>query len=97
MKLFLAIELSNKTKKEIDEQLSEIKKAYPQFQWVKNDNYHITVNFFGETDKTEQIKKKIKDLLWDQTGFFLYSLDLDVLANHKIVVYLTFRREKRTE
>ena len=54
MRLFLAVELSSKTKKEIDDQLSEIKKIYPQFQWLPSDNYHITVNFFGEISDSKK-------------------------------------------
>src|SRR3989339_1986796 len=97
MRLFLAVDLPVKVKKQLDEQLSDFKKEYPQFNWVSEENFHITIHFFGETNKVEQIKKRIKDLLWDQTGFYLYSFDADVFANHKLVVYLTFRREKKIE
>ncbi|MFH0979351.1 MAG: RNA 2',3'-cyclic phosphodiesterase [Candidatus Roizmanbacteria bacterium] len=97
MRLFLAVDLPVKVKKELDEQLADFKKEYPQFNWVSVENFHVTIHFFGETNKVERIKKRIKDVIWDQTRFFLYSLDADVFANHKLVVYLTFRREKRIE
>ncbi|PIQ72170.1 RNA 2',3'-cyclic phosphodiesterase [Candidatus Roizmanbacteria bacterium CG11_big_fil_rev_8_21_14_0_20_35_14] len=97
MRLFLAVDLPVKVKKQLDGQLENIKKEYPQFNWVSVENFHVTIHFFGETNKVEQIKKRIKDLLWDQTGFFLYSFAADVFVNHKLVVYLTFRREKRIE
>lgn len=97
MRLFLAIDLPDKVKKELDVQLESIKKSYPQFTWATPENFHITVHFFGERNDIDKIKKKIKDLIWDQTAFYLYSFSLDVFVNHKLVVYLTFHREKKIE
>lgn len=97
MRLFLAIELPEKVKKELDVQLEDIKKEYPQFTWVSPENFHITIHFFGERNGLDKIKKKVKDLIWDQTAFYLYSFKLDVFANHKLTTYLTFIREKRIE
>ncbi len=97
MRLFLAVELPEKIKEQLDEQLEKIKKEYPQFVWVSSENFHITIHFFGETNKVVEIKKKIKDIVWDQTNFFLYSFIPDVFVNHKLVVYLTFRRQKKIE
>lgn len=97
MRIFLAIDLPEKVKKQLDEQLAPIKKEYPQFIWASPENFHITVHFFGERNDLGRIKKRIKDLLWDQTAFYLYSFNLDVFVNHKLVVYLTFHREKKIE
>lgn len=97
MRLFLAVELPDKVKKQLNTQLQSIIKEYPQFNWVSTENFHVTVHFFGERNDVDKIKKKIKDLLWDQINFYLYSFNLDVFVNNKLVVYLTFRREKRIE
>lgn len=97
MRLFLAVELPEKVRKQLDEQLVPIKKEYPQFTWVTPENFHVTIHFFGERNDVDRIKKRIKDLLWDQTIFYLYSFNLDVFVNHKLVVYLTFNREKKIE
>lgn len=97
MRLFLAIELSNKTKKEIDEQLSEIKKTYPQFQWVPIDNYHITVNFFGEIIDQKKIISRLEQILYDKESFYFYSTSVDLFIHHKITIKLDFRREKKIE
>ncbi|MCL4364127.1 RNA 2',3'-cyclic phosphodiesterase [Patescibacteria group bacterium] len=97
MRLFLAVELPEKVKQQLDTQLEKIKKEYPQFIWVTPENFHVTVHFFGERYDADKIKKKIKDLLWDQTDFYLYSFGLDVFVNHKLVVYLTFHRQKKIE
>ena len=97
MRLFLAIELSDKIKKEIDDQLLEIKKAYPQFQWVPSDNYHITVYFFGEISDPKKIINKLEQVLYDKELFYFYSTSVDLFIHHKITIHLNFRREKKIE
>lgn len=97
MRLFLAVDIPDKVKEQLEQQLYEFKKQYPGFEWVNPENYHITIHFFGEKYNANEIGKKIKDLLWDKTEFFLYSFGLDVFANHKLHIYLTFRREKKIE
>jgi len=97
MRLFLAVVLPDKVKKQLDLQLDKIKKEYPQFTWVAPENFHITVHFFGERNDPDKIKKKVSDLLWDRFVFYLYSFGLDVFVNNKLVVYLTFNREKTIE
>ena len=97
MRLFLAIELSDKIKKEIDEQLSEIKKTYPQFQWVSSDNYHITIHFFGEISDHKKIINKLEQVLYDKESFYFYSTSVDLFIHHKITINLDFRREKKIE
>lgn len=97
MRLFLAAELPEKVKQELESQIEKIKKEYSQFTWVTPENFHVTIHFFGEQNDLDLIKKRIKDLLWDQSSFYLYSFKLDVFVNHKLVVYLTFHREKKIE
>ncbi|KKP61077.1 MAG: 2'-5' RNA ligase [Candidatus Roizmanbacteria bacterium GW2011_GWA2_34_18] len=97
MRLFLAIELSDKIKKEIDDQLLEIKKTYPQFQWVSSDNYHITIHFFGEISDHKKIINKLEQVLYDKESFYFYSTSVDLFIHHKITINLDFRREKKIE
>lgn len=97
MRLFLAIDLPLSQKKSIYEQPKDLKLEYPQFRWVSWENYHITVHFYGETDRIETIKKKLKDNLYDQESFYLYSTDCDLFMHKKITIYLNFRREKNLE
>lgn len=97
MRLFLAIELPEKIKQQLDVQLVDVRKKYPEFNWVTTDNFHITVYFFGETVNIDPIKKKIKDLLFDREGFYLYSTSIDVFVHQKLLMYLNFRREKKLE
>ncbi|MGB9883490.1 MAG: RNA 2',3'-cyclic phosphodiesterase [Microgenomates group bacterium] len=97
MRLFLAIPIPEKIKLKLEKQIADIKKDYPQFNWVSNENFHITVHFFGERNDVEKIITKIKNLLWNQSTFYLYSFELDVFVNHKLITYLNFRRQKEIE
>ncbi len=97
MRLFLAIEIPDKIKDKIDKQLKNLKKLYPQFNWVPKENYHITLYFFGERKDVDNIKETIKSLIWDQEKFYLYSFDLDVFVKNNLIIYLNFYREKKIE
>lgn len=97
MRLFLAINLPPKVKQALDTQLIDIHRAYADSNWVSKDNYHLTVHFFGETEKVKEIKKRIQDALYDQFSFHLYSQGIDVFINSKIIAYLNFFREKKLE
>jgi len=90
----LAIEIPEKVRDDLEVQLEEIKKQYGEFSWVSKENYHVTVYFLGETNEVFAIKHKISSLLYDSQEFFLYSFQADVFLNQKLLVYLTFRREK---
>lgn len=97
MKLFLAIDLPGSVKKEIDDQLGELKMEYPQLKWVSWETYHMTLHFLGEQTRLESIEKKIKKAIYDQSSFYLYSLGADLLINDAILIYLIFKREKKLE
>ncbi len=97
MRLFLAIELSEKIKKEIDNQLTGIKKAYSQFQWIPNDNYHITINFFGEINDKKKIINRLEEALYNKESFHFYSTTVNLFIRNKITIYLSFKREKIIE
>jgi len=97
MRLFLAVDLPKKVKHLLEQQILPVKKEYPQFEWVSEGNYHITVHFFGEINNVETIKKRLEEYLFDQESFYLYSYSVDLFINHRIVIYLDFRREKKLE
>ncbi len=97
MRLSLAIELSNKTKREIDEQLSEIKKTYPQFQWGPIKNYAILVHSFGEFSDPKTTISKLEIALFDKKLFYFYAYEVNLTIQNKITLYLDFRREKEVE
>jgi 2'-5' RNA ligase len=97
MRLFLAIDLPSAVKKKIFLEAEKIRKIYPQYTWVPQENYHVTLYFFGETNKVDQIKERIKEAIWEINPFFLYSRGLDIFSNKKHVVYLNFYRQKEME
>ena len=97
MRLFLAIDLPSKSKTQLESQLKNIYKNYPDFKWVSKESFHITLHFFGEVNNPEKIIKKIKDTVYDQAVFYLYSLNADLFLRKKITIYLGFQRSKNLE
>jgi 2'-5' RNA ligase len=97
MRLFLAIELPTKAQQIINNSLKELRENYPDFNWVVSENYHVTLYFFGETEKKEAIIERIKKNIFDQEGFHLYSGYLDFFMKKKIIIFLNFLREKKLE
>ena len=97
MKLFLAIELSDKTKKEITDQLTNFKKTYPQFQWEPVENYNILVHTFEEFSNHKTVINKLETALFDKKTFYLYAYEVGLTIQNKITLYLYFMREKEIE
>jgi 2'-5' RNA ligase len=99
MRLFYAIDISLKIKKQLASQLKEIQKEYPEFRWIPLENYHITLHFIGEVSNKQkkEIIKKTKDILFDQEEFYLYSFNLALFMHNRILMYVTFHREKKIE
>ncbi|MCX7881245.1 MAG: RNA 2',3'-cyclic phosphodiesterase [Patescibacteria group bacterium] len=97
MRLFLAVDLPLKIKKQIGKQIDVLKKQYLNFNWVELKNFHITIHFFGEVKDYQKIKERIEKLVWDIEEFYLYSLSLDTFVNHRLVLYINFYREKKIE
>jgi len=97
MRLFLAIDLPAKVKKSLAEQIEHLKKEYADFAWVDEKNFHLTLHFFGEADDVKKIKDMLKTATYDQFHFHLYSYNIGMFINHKITVYLGFKREKKLE
>lgn len=97
MRLFLAIDLPKTVKQKVTAALTDIKSQYPDFKWVSEENYHITLEFFGEVREVERIEKQIINALYDQNSFYLYSNSADLFIQDKITIYLNFRREKTVE
>jgi 2'-5' RNA ligase len=97
MRLFLAIDLPKRVKKQIYTKIEKIRSEYSQYRWVSEENYHITLYFFGETDKVDRIKEKIEKIIWQIDLFYLYSRSVDMFSNEKHVLYLDFYRQKELE
>lgn len=99
MRVFLAIDPPLPIKKKIFRLTETIRNKYSNYSWVKEENYHITLHFFGEVeeDKIENIKAKIEKGIWGVDPFYLYSRSVGVFSNDKHVLYIDFYREKKIE
>ncbi len=97
MRLFLAIDPPQDVKFSIEKQIVSLKKEYPQFEWIPIENYHLTLHFFGEVVDSKKVFSQLEELLFDQESFYLYFLNTGMFLQHRITMYLNFRREKRLE
>lgn len=97
MRLFLALDLPKKTKTKLAKQVDRLQKEYPYIKWVSKDNYHITLQFFGDEFRTPYLIRKIQDATYDSNQFHLYSLHADLFLRGKIILYLGFKRSKELE
>lgn len=97
MLTFLAIDIPNKVKSQIEEKVEILKKEYPSFRWVSGENYHITLHHFGFTKDVSGTIRKIEDALYDIESFYLYSLQGDLFIHNQIVLFISFKREKKVE
>ncbi len=61
MRVFLAIDINEHVKKEMERIIKQLKRLGANARWVKPDNAHITIKFFGEISEgeIELIKQEI--------------------------------------
>lgn len=98
MRLFLAINPPPQIKKDLAEQLAPFKREYPYFQWVPEENYHITISFFGDISLDERLMKAFEEATYDIPEFLMYSGKADLLMQpQKIILHLNFRRDANLE
>lgn len=97
MRLFLAIDLPEATKKSVEKQLSPLRKQYPSFRWVDPENYHLTLHFFGDVRSADKISQWMSDLVYDVPSFYLYSLELGLFIKDSLTLYIGFQRNKILE
>ena len=95
MKLFLAIDLPLTTKKALSEQLQDMQEEYKVFNWVRPENLHMMIHPFGEVADPKNIIAKIKELLFDQSSFYLYATRLDYFMDQQITIFTDFRKEQK--
>ncbi|MBU0687581.1 MAG: RNA 2',3'-cyclic phosphodiesterase [Candidatus Margulisbacteria bacterium] len=61
MRTFIAVNLSDAVKDNINQVVEKLKKVDPGIKWVKKENLHITLKFLGEV--SEEKVKAVGDLL----------------------------------
>ncbi len=62
MRLFTAIEFDKEVKDHISGTVTSLKEAGVRGRFLSPDNYHLTLNFIGETDRLDDIKKIMDSL-----------------------------------
>lgn len=97
MRLFLAIDIPAEVKKQITKQISHLQEEYPQLSWIPEENYHVTVRFFGEVEDVSALTKKLEDVLWDAPTFNMFGLEANIFIQSTITLYLVFKHEKKLD
>ncbi len=97
MRLFLGINLPDPQKEKLYKTVLPLIKKYPSFNWVHPDNYHATLQFYGEVDGTNDLVKRIDEVLYDKETFYLYGLGIDLFPSQELVLYMTYRRQKKID
>lgn len=99
MRLFLGVDIKDDTKKNIRSSILELKNDYPEFYWIPEINYHITVFFFGERseDKTQDIIEGIEQILFDVNQSYISIFRLGMFVQKEINIHITFNRNRVLE
>lgn len=97
MRIFLGIDIPEKTKTEIDLHLAALKKEYPQFSWVPRRNYHVTIHYFGEVQNVSAVENRLSTLLYDVHPFHLFAYHGGIFQQLGISMYIEFSRDKTLE
>ncbi len=71
MRVFLAIDIDESIKNELNKMINKLKRLGANARWVKPDNAHITIKFFGEISEEEiaLIRKEIKEAVFSVFPF----------------------------
>jgi 2'-5' RNA ligase len=75
MRLFFAVDIDRHTASGVDGTIARLKAIDPSVKWVRPQNHHITLYFFGETD--ERTKGSIEGIL-DETTIDIGSFTVRV-------------------
>ncbi|PLX15381.1 MAG: RNA 2',3'-cyclic phosphodiesterase [Candidatus Muiribacterium halophilum] len=84
MRIFSAYSLSEKTKEELCKIISELKKNFPDLRWVKKNNLHLTIKFYGDTTDIKTAKEQTLHLN-KELGSFSFKINRLSHFNEKIV------------
>lgn len=64
IRCFIAVEIPDNIKNEIDLFISDLRKISPQIKWVKTKGMHITLKFLGEIEPEicDQVKRVLSEI-----------------------------------
>jgi len=97
MRLFIALDISNRSRELITRKVNILKKHLNQgLKWVKKENWHITMKFLGDctTQKKGEIIESLEklDLKEEQKYIQLNEIDAFPNLNEANVLYLDVKR-----
>lgn len=93
MRLFIAVDIDDKSKKIIYKRLKFFREKYKgKFKWVKKDNWHLTLKFFGKASNKDKnnIIKVLKSIKKNYQNQDLEFKQIAAFPNYQMakVVYL---------
>lgn len=99
MRTFLAIEIPEHIKKNIGDTLSEFRLKYRNLNWIPQENYHITLYFFGDVpeNKIKPLGQRIEECLFERKSFDISLKSGHIFIKNSIVLYITLFRQKEME
>lgn len=99
MRLFLGVAIPDDVTAQLNETYAKLKQDYPEFSWVPEKNYHITISFLGERseDKMPYIVEAIERSTFDIKPTILFALDTGMFVYPGIILRLAFNRNKDLE
>ncbi|MGB9253230.1 MAG: RNA 2',3'-cyclic phosphodiesterase [Candidatus Korobacteraceae bacterium] len=62
MRLFIALDIDPDIRKRITEFRDQMRSFAPDVRWVGPETFHITLQFLGETDKLDDIRKALEQI-----------------------------------
>ncbi len=94
MKKFLAIDIPDETKQEIENQIMSFKEDYMYIVWNDPSQYHIPLYIFEDYEITESLHKKIEEAIFEIRPFMLYASGVDLYQTNKIELFMDFHKER---
>lgn len=84
-RLFLGIPLSDTVKTKLHDSLTPLQELYPLWKWVKEENFHITVSFFGSVaeEKIPLLSEVVNETIKKTPQFSLRLNELLLTPPHQ--------------
>jgi len=62
MRLFVALDIDPEIRRRIAEFRDQMRSLAPDVRWVGPETFHVTLQFLGETDKLDEIRKALEQI-----------------------------------
>jgi len=84
VRCFIAIDIGEAMKKELESFMKGLKKYGPDIKWLSGDHIHLTLKFLGNTDETlaDRIKTSLKSVASCHRKFSLTAAGVGVFPDY---------------